>query len=107
MTSQEKLEKIVSDVDGSQEAFFCGYDGIMIYRSTQRSSKIDCESFAANCVSSFKHLQDLHEMICYFKDVIIICRLMQDGFLGLCMSLDGNVGRAKMEINKSGSVFIS
>lgn len=107
MTSQEKLEKIVADVDGSQEAFFCGYDGIMIYRSTLKSSRIDSEMFAANCVSSFKHLKDLDEMICYFKDVIVICKLMQDGFLGLCMSLDGNVGRAKMEIHRAGSVFIS
>jgi predicted regulator of Ras-like GTPase activity (Roadblock/LC7/MglB family) len=107
MTSQEKLEKIVLDVDGAQEAFFCGYDGIMIYRSGKRSSKIDSELFAANCVSSFKHLQDLNEMICYFKDVIVICKLMEDGFFGLCLSLDGNVGRAKMEINRFGRVFIS
>jgi len=111
MNSQETINKILHDVDGATEVFFCGYDGIIIYKSSLYESKIDIDLIAANYVSAFKHLPIINnqfkEMICYYAQYIVIVKLMDDGFFGIMLGLDGNVGRAKMELNKLGGGFIS
>lgn len=108
--SQERANKILAEIDGASEAFFCGYDGIVIYRANSYASKIDVDTLAANYVTAFKHLpvieNQFKEMICYYEKFIVIVRLMDDGFFGIILGLDGNVGRAKMELNRLGKVFI-
>lgn len=103
------LNDTLNAIDGATQTFFCGYDGVMIEKFESQKSVLDSDLFAANCVTVFKNLKmadnKFKEMICSFEKCLVVVRLLDDGFIGVTMGLDGNIGRAKLELNKYGSVF--
>lgn len=103
------ISDTLKSIDGATDIFFCGYDGIVIEKFGSNRSIIDIDPIAANYVSAFRHLtiseNQFKEIICYYEKFVVIVKLMDDGFIGIVLSLDGNIGRAKLELNKYGSVF--
>ena len=103
------LSDTLKSIDGASEIFFCGYDGIVIEKFSVLKSANDGELFAANCATAFNKMKiednRFKEMICVFEKNVVVAKWMEDGFIGVIMGLDGNIGRAKLELNRYGSVF--
>ncbi len=103
------LSDTLRSIDGATEIFFCGYDGIVIEKFSVMQTTIDADLFAANCATTFNKMRiennKFKEMICVFEKNVVVAKWMDDGFLGVIMGLDGNIGRAKLELNRYGSVF--
>lgn len=99
MSLESSLKKLCDDVDGANAAFICGMDGIII-----DSTKKDCEGLAADCISLIKPIKKYcpKELILYFKEEICVVKIVGSGILCLTMNNDGNVARAKMEMNRGG-----
>jgi len=100
------LKQTLEAIDGATDVFFCGYDGIVIEKIP---NKDDIDSISAYCATAYKHFKiennEFKEMICLFERSILVVRWLEDGFVGVCMGLDGNIGRAKLELNKYGRRF--
>lgn len=107
MQLESKLKKLCEDVDGSIGAFFCGLDGIVIGIHQSRKTDVDMEFIAANFASVIKNLKDVSDIIATFKNEIVAIKISQDGFVGVVMSKDGNLGRLKLELNKIGGDFLN
>jgi predicted regulator of Ras-like GTPase activity (Roadblock/LC7/MglB family) len=99
------IRETLKAIDGATDIFFCGYDGIVV----ERSHGSDIDMLAAHCATAFKKISiennGFKEMICVFEKSFLVVRWMEDGFLGVLMGLDGNIGRAKLELNKYGRRF--
>jgi predicted regulator of Ras-like GTPase activity (Roadblock/LC7/MglB family) len=115
MSSQElqsKTESIHSEVDGTVLTFFSGYDGIVIFKSVPAGSEADsyADNMAAHLVeiiSKFKAGGMILENIVATCEGYILClKVMKDGFFVIALTKEGNVGRAKIELNKLGNRFI-
>jgi predicted regulator of Ras-like GTPase activity (Roadblock/LC7/MglB family) len=102
MQLESKLKKICDEVDGSTGAFFCGFDGMMIAKYELRQADVDMDLVAANFASVIKNLKDVSDIIATFKTSIVAIKISQDGFIGILMSKDGNLGRLKLELNRVG-----
>jgi predicted regulator of Ras-like GTPase activity (Roadblock/LC7/MglB family) len=107
MQLESKLKKICDDVDGSMGAFFCGFDGMVIGMHQSRNTDTDMELVAANFASVIKNIKDVSDIIATFKSEIVAIKISQDGFVGVVMSKDGNLGRLKLELNKLGGDFLN
>ena len=59
------LKQTLEAIDGATDAFFCGYDGMVIENVPGR---VETESIAAYCATAFKHFKiddnQFKEMIC-------------------------------------------
>lgn len=103
------LSETLKAIDGATDTFFCGYDGILIEKFSNQQSTIDCDLFAAALATTHKKMQiennKFKELICVFEKNLVVARWLDDGFVGVVMGLDGNIGRAKLELNRYGSVF--
>ena len=110
LSHQSIVDNIANNIDGCVCAFFCGYDGIIIFKKENQKSTIDPDYFAANFVSVIKKINidenQLEEIIASFKSNSVAIHIMEDGFMGIIMSLDGNIGRAKLEMKKLGKRFL-
>jgi len=110
MNLEDKLKTICDNVDGAVGSFFCGWDGLLIDKHEVRPVEIDL--IAANLSSVIKYLNDsgagrVEDIILTFTSTVVAIKITDDGFLGLVLSLDGNLGRAKLELNKSGGDFLN
>ena len=107
---QIKIEKLADEIDGCSCAFFSGYDGIIIFKDQKQPCSIDPDFAAANFVSVIKNLtskeNELSEIMVSFSKSIVAIHVMEDGFIGLILSQDANVGRAKLELRKFGRRFM-
>jgi len=99
----EKLISLSESIGNVQAISFAGYDGISIYEHKIISSA-DVEILCAKLATVIKNIQDLEsnskEIIIISSKNIIIIKLLIDGFIFALMSPDGNIGRAKMGLNK-------
>ena len=99
------LRETLESIDGATDIFFCGYDGLVI----DKYGVADTDLLAATYATVHRHLihdnQSFKEMICIFDKSFVVVRWLEDGFLGVIMGLDGNIGRAKLELNKYGGRF--
>ncbi len=110
MQLESKLRNICDEVDGSIGAFFCGYDGMIIAKYERK--QIDMDFIAANFASVIKNLnhsndEKVIDMFSTFTTMVIAIRISKDGFLGILLSKDGNLGRAKLELAKAGGDFLN
>jgi len=110
MNLEDKLKTICDNVDGSVGAFFSGYDGIVI--SKYESRPIDSDLIAANFSSLIKGLNNvssekIEDILLTFTSVVVAIKTSEDGFLSLVLSKDGNLGRAKLELNRIGGDFLN
>ena len=100
------IKETLKSIDGATEIFFCGWDGIVIEKFEITKSTIDVDLFAANCVTAFNRIKiednKFKEMICVFDKNVIVAKWMEDGFLGVIMGLDGNIGKAKVMLKQYG-----
>lgn len=106
---QEKLRKLLTDIDGSCDAFFSGYDGMIIAQHTITKTNVDAELICANFVSVIKILREsgsLKDIIVTFDKHTLIIKVMEDGFVCIIIGVDGNLGRAKLEASKLGKIFL-
>lgn len=103
------LNDTLKSIDGATDIFFCGYDGIVIEKFSNQNSNIDSELFAASLATTHNKMKiegnKFKELICVFEKNVVVAKWMDDGFLGIIMGLDGNIGRAKLELNRYGSVY--
>jgi predicted regulator of Ras-like GTPase activity (Roadblock/LC7/MglB family) len=109
---QSKLQSLCSDVDGAAFSFCCGFDGIIIDKHAKGNVEIDVEFLAANFASVIKNIsfdkkQKLIELIVTLESYVICIKILPDAFIGLGMAKDGNIGRAKFELNKIGGDILS
>jgi predicted regulator of Ras-like GTPase activity (Roadblock/LC7/MglB family) len=109
--NQLKIDNIIQEVDGCIGSFFSGYDGIVIFKSEKiGQSSLNSDYVAANFVSVIKNLSfeenKLSDIVVSFDKNIIAIRVMEDGFIGVIMTQDANIGRAKLELRKLGGRFL-
>jgi predicted regulator of Ras-like GTPase activity (Roadblock/LC7/MglB family) len=102
---------MAQEIDGCMCVFFSGYDGMIIFKhETMMQATIDPDYVAANFVSVLKNLSSeengLTDILASFKNNTIAIHVMEDGFFGVIMSQDGNIGRAKLELKKLGRRFL-
>jgi len=113
MELQSKAESICRDVDGAILSFFSGFDGVIIFKSAPSNHEDDAyaDNIAANLVETIKSFKSsemiLENIIATFKGYIICLKVMEDGFFVIVLTKEGNIGRAKMELNKLGNRFIN
>jgi len=112
MEPQSKIESVCKEVDGAVLTFFSGIDGIVIFKSAPSNHEANAyaDNIAANLVETIKSFKSgemiLENMIATFKGYIVCLQVMEDGFFVIVLTKEGNVGRAKMELNKLGNRFI-
>jgi len=107
MQLESKLKKICDEVDGSIGAFFCGLDGICIGLYRSRQSDTDMELLAANFASVIRNIKEASDIVVTFKSEVVAIKIVQEGFVGVVMPRDGNLGRLKLELNKVGGDFLN
>lgn len=107
MQLELKLKKLCDDVDGSTGAFYCGFDGVIIGLYQSRKTDVDMELIGANFASVIKNIKDVSDILATFKNEIVAIKISQDGFIGVVMSKDCNLGRLKLELNKLGGDFLN
>lgn len=110
MQLESKLQNICNNVDGSIGAFFCGYDGMIIAKYEQRS--VDIDYIAASFATVIKSMNNASsekviDIFSTFTTFVIAIHISKDGFLGILLSKDGNLGRAKLELTKAGGDFLN
>ncbi len=106
---QEKLRNVLSEIDGSCDAFFSGYDGMIITRYTNIKTNLDADLICANFVSVIKIMREsgsLKDIIVSFEKHTLIIKVMEDGFVCIIIGVDGNLGRAKLEASKLSKNFL-
>ena len=106
MSYRNKLKQLVEDIDGCNASFFCGYDGILIDQF-KKIETLPLDSLGANWADICKKINgnEFKELFVTFNSDIIAIKPFEIGFVGLVLSPDGNVGRAKFELNKCRSDF--
>ncbi len=110
MDYKKKLQSLCDEIDGAVGSFFCGFDGILIEQYKTPAITYDFDEIAANwadITSKLMHQDNmLSDFIATFEhNIIAIKPLGEDGFIGIVMSKDANIGRAKFELNKIRSEF--
>jgi len=107
---QSKTESICRDVDGAILSFFSGFDGLIIFKNTPAEAELYADNIAANLVETIRGFKsanmNLEDMIATCEGYILCLKVMEDGFFVVALTKEGNVGRAKMELNKLGNRFI-
>ena len=105
MNYREKLSQICENIDGCIATFFCGYDGMIIEKYEKVAGNLD--EVGANWSSTCSQIgpRNFKDMFVTLNDGVLAIRPFEIGFVGIVLSSDGNVGRAKFELNKSGSDF--
>jgi predicted regulator of Ras-like GTPase activity (Roadblock/LC7/MglB family) len=108
-TYLEKLANLNSSIDGVIASCFVGYDGLIIER-IGGSNGLDVEFICAtftSVVNSLKNQEnEVIELMATFQKDVVLIRVMEDGFICIVMSQDGNIGRAKLESKKLGKKFM-
>lgn len=110
MPLQSKLDDLCSNVDGTTASFLCGFDGMLIGSTIKIKTNLDIDLFAANFATVIKNtnsgVEKLHDIIATFDSFVVCIRVIEDGFLGIVMGKDGNIGRAKFELTRiGGNIF--
>jgi predicted regulator of Ras-like GTPase activity (Roadblock/LC7/MglB family) len=99
----EKLVNIAEEIEGVFDVAFVGYDGIIVCRHS-KTSQIDMDMICAEFASVVKDIRTidnaLKDIIITFSGKLMVIKSMNDGFLCMAMSSDGNLGRARMIMNK-------
>jgi predicted regulator of Ras-like GTPase activity (Roadblock/LC7/MglB family) len=98
-----RLQKICDEVDGAIAAFTCGYDGILLDK--HQKATVDVDLVAASLSGAVKNLKGYREdqisdILLTFANTIVAIKVFEEYFAGVIMSKDGNLGRAKLELNK-------
>ena len=100
----EQLKDICENTDGAISAFVCGYDGVLLgeYIKFSSDAHVDIEAMAAELSSVIMKLKNykMADMMITFIDTCVVVKTFDYGFSGLMMNRDGNLGRAKLELNK-------
>lgn len=98
----DKLKNMCEDIDGAQSVFVCGYDGLVIDKYIKSNASMDVDTVAAelsSAVVKLKNNQDkLLDMILTFSNSLIAVKIFEEGFAGVVMSKDGNLGHARLAI---------
>lgn len=108
MSLESKLKQLCENIDGAIAAFFCGYDGIMIGSNVARTTSVDVDFLAANLASVIHNINKNHEIvdvIFTLKESVVAVKTFPEGFVGIVLSKDGNLGRCKLELNKVGDLL--
>jgi predicted regulator of Ras-like GTPase activity (Roadblock/LC7/MglB family) len=99
-----RLQKICEDIDGAQSVFVCGYDGLILDKYSKPNNGLDVDTTAAELSTAVGKLKNNHDklldMILTFSNSFIAIKVFEEGFAGVIMNKDGNLGRAKLELNK-------
>ena len=108
MSLESKLKQLCDNVDGSIASFFCSYDGILIGSDIARKNVVDVDFLAANFSSVINGINknyEVSDVIFTLKESILIIKTFPEGFVGIVLSKDGNLGRCKLELNKVGDLL--
>ncbi len=105
----EKMKIAVDNIEGAIACIFSGLDGIgvanIIVKEKYDSAVLDVEM--ATMLRSFKKvavnldLEKVDELIFKAGDLIVFLKMVgEEYFLGIVLSNDANLGRARLEIRK-------
>lgn len=105
MDFREILTDVVKRVDGGKAVVLMGYDGIAIDEFRREGADIDIQLIAVEYSSILKEMKRAAELlesgalqeisVVTGKGVIVARAVTDEYFLMLCLSLDGNLGKAR------------
>ena len=105
MSYKNKLQQLVEDVDGCTASFFCGYDGLLIDKFEKSDGGLDEIAAEWSSICSQIGPSQFKDMIITLNNGVLAIKPFEIGFVAIVLSPDGNVGRAKFELNKCRSDF--
>ena len=105
MDYKKKLQSLCEDIDGAVATFFSGYDGMLIEHYTAPNVNYSMEELAASWADVLSKLIVKENMLTDFiatfdQNIVAIKPIGENGFVGIVMTKEANVGRAKFELNK-------
>ena len=95
---------MAEDIDGCKVAFFCSYDGILIDQF-KIINDVDADLLGATWSDICRKINGFEDLFVTLENETVAVKPLEDGFVCVVLSKDGNIGRAKFELNKCRSDF--